>query len=182
MRPLDIACVGGGPGGLYFALLMKKADARHRVRVIERNRAGDTFGFGVVFSDATMVGIAQADADAYEDIARHLVHWDDIDVHYRGEVIRSTGHGFSGISRHTLLRVLQGRALEAGVELQFESELTSLADLENTDLIVGADGANSTLRRLLGERIRTTIDTPTQPLRLARDDQAVPRLHLLLQA
>ncbi len=84
-RPLDIVCVGGGPGGLYFALLMKKADPRHRIRVIERNRPEDTFGFGVVFSDATMVGIAEADADAYEDIAKQLVHWDDIDVHYRGE-------------------------------------------------------------------------------------------------
>ena len=157
-RPLDIVCVGGGPGGLYFALLMKKANPQHRVRVIERNRAGDTFGFGVVFSDATMVGIAQADADAYDDIAKHLVHWDDIDVHYRGEVVRSTGHGFSGVSRHTLLRVLQERAAGAGVELQFESDLTALATLADSDLVVGADGANSTLRRLLGDRICTTTD------------------------
>jgi len=156
--PLDIVSVGGGPGGLYFALLMKKADPRHRVRVIERNRPGDTFGFGVVFSDATMVGIAQADADAYNEIARHLVHWDDIDVHYRGEMIRSTGHGFSGVSRHTLLRVLQDRAEAAGVELQFESEVNSLDDLREADLVVGADGANSTLRRLLGDGIQTAID------------------------
>ncbi|HEY6361827.1 MAG TPA: hypothetical protein VIX63_12020, partial [Vicinamibacterales bacterium] len=133
-RPLEIVCIGGGPGSLYFALLMKKADARHRVRVIERNRADDTFGFGVVFSDATMAGIAEADSDAYGCIAEHLVHWDDIDVHYpkwhrshgggaeskrhaaggecsdRGHVLRSTGHGFSGMSRHTLLRVLQEQA------------------------------------------------------------------------
>ena len=156
--PLDIVCVGGGPGGLYFALLMKKADPRHRVRVIERNRPGDTFGFGVVFSDATMVGIAQADADAYNEIARHLVHWDDIDVHYRGEMIRSTGHGFSGVSRHTLLRVLQDRAEAAGVELQFESEVNSLDELRDADLVVGADGANSTLRRLLGDGIQTALD------------------------
>jgi anthraniloyl-CoA monooxygenase len=156
--PLDIVCIGGGPGGLYFALLMKKADPRHRVRVIERNRAVDTFGFGVVFSDATMVGIAQADAEAYNEIARHLVHWDDIDVHYRGEVIRSTGHGFSGVSRHTLLRVLQDRAAAAGVELEFESEVSSLDELRAADLVVGADGANSTLRRLLGDSIETAID------------------------
>ncbi len=109
-RPLDIICVGGGPGCLYFALLMKKSDPGHRVRVVERNRAGDTFGFGVVFSDATMAGIADADADAYRCIAEHLVHWDDIDVHYGGQVLRSTGHGFSGMSRHTLLRVLQEQA------------------------------------------------------------------------
>ena len=84
---MRIDCVGGGPGGLYFAVLMKKADPRHRIRVIERNGPDDTFGFGVVFSDATMAGIADADSEAYRGIARHLVHWDDIDVHYRGECV-----------------------------------------------------------------------------------------------
>ena len=157
-RPLDIVCIGGGPGGLYFALLMKKADPRHRVRVVERNRPGDTFGFGVVFSDATMAGIAQADSDAYQSIAAHLVHWDDIDVHYRGEVLRSTGHGFSGMSRHTLLRVLQQQALAAGVELQFQSDVDSLAPFAAADLIVGSDGANSTVRRLVADRIETVVD------------------------
>src|SRR5919109_4260205 len=87
---MRIACVGGGPGGLYFAMLMKKADPRHHVRVIERNRPDDTFGFGVVFSDATMAGIAEADSEAYREIARHLVHWDDIEVHYRGATVSST--------------------------------------------------------------------------------------------
>ena len=110
---MRIVCVGGGPGGLYFAALMKKADPRHQIRVIERNRPEDTFGFGVVFSDATMAGIAEADSEAYREIARHLVHWDDIEVHYRGERIVSTGHGFSGMSRHTLLRVLQQQACAA---------------------------------------------------------------------
>jgi anthraniloyl-CoA monooxygenase len=143
---------------LYFAVLMKKADARHRVTVIERNRADDTFGFGVVFSDATMAGIAEADSDAYRHIAAHLVHWDDIDVHYRGQVLRSTGHGFSGMSRHTLLRVLQEQAAAAGVTLQFESEIDSLAPFADRDLVVGGDGANSTVRRLLEGRIDTTID------------------------
>ena len=158
-RPLDIVCIGGGPGGLYFSLLMKKANARHRIRVIERNRPGDTFGFGVVFSDATMVGIAQADADAYEDLARQLVHWDDIDVHYRGSLIRSTGHGFSGISRHTLLRVLQEQAVIAGIDLRFEKEVASLDTFAGADLIVGADGANSSARRLLGDAVSVSIDT-----------------------
>jgi anthraniloyl-CoA monooxygenase len=169
-RALDIVCVGGGPGGLYFALLMKKTGAGHRVRVIERNRPGDTFGFGVVFSDATMAGIADADSEAYRSIARHLVHWDDIDVHYANEVIRSTGHGFSGMSRHTLLHVLQEQAEAAGVELQFETEVTSLEPCAGADLIVGSDGANSVVRRLLqggadhdaprysSAAIRTTID------------------------
>jgi anthraniloyl-CoA monooxygenase len=161
--PLRIACVGGGPGGLYFALLMKRANPRHDVRVFERNRADDTFGFGVVFSDATMAGIADADSEAYAAIAQHLVHWDDIAVHYGGEVVRSTGHGFSGMSRHTLLRILQQKALEAGVGLEFERECTDLAELRGADLIVGADGANSTIRRLLGGHVH--VDTDVRPNR-----------------
>ena len=144
---MRIDCVGGGPGGLYFAVLMKKADPRHHVRVIERNRPDDTFGFGVVFSDATMAGIADADSEAYRGIARHLVHWDDIDVHYRGERITSTGHGFSGMSRHTLLHVLQEQACAAGVELLFEQEIASLDAFAGADLVVAADGVNSTMRR-----------------------------------
>jgi anthraniloyl-CoA monooxygenase len=157
-RPLRIACVGGGPGGLYFALLMKRADPRHQLRVIERNRADDTFGFGVVFSDATMAGIAQADSEAFRALSSHLVHWDDIAVHYRGTVITSTGHGFSGMSRHVLLEVLQNQARAAGVELDFETEVASPADLSDYDLIVGADGANSIVRRVLDPQVKTTID------------------------
>jgi anthraniloyl-CoA monooxygenase len=162
-RPLRIVCVGAGPGGLYFALLMKRADPRHEVVVMERNRADDTFGFGVVFSDATMAGIAGADSDAYAAIAQHLVHWDDIAVYYAGEVLRSTGHGFSGMSRHTLLRVLQDQAREAGVRLEFERELDTLEHLDAFDLIVGADGVNSTVRRWLGPRVR--VRTETRPNR-----------------
>src|SRR5690606_3928151 len=137
---------------------MKKADARHRIRVIERNRPDDTFGFGVVFSDQTMSGIADADEDVFGAIADHLVHWDDIDIHYAGEVITSTGHGFSGMSRHTLLAVLQRQAREAGVELVFEREVTDLSIAEGADLVVGSDGVNSTVRRLLEGRVRTEID------------------------
>jgi anthraniloyl-CoA monooxygenase len=158
---MRIVCVGGGPGGLYFAGLMKKADPRHHIRVIERNRPDDTFGFGVVFSDATMAGIAEADSEAYRGIARHLVHWDDIEVNYRGERITSTGHGFSGMSRHTLLRVLQEQACAAGVDVLFEREVESLDALDvldRADLVVAADGANSTVRQLLRDRVKTTID------------------------
>jgi anthraniloyl-CoA monooxygenase len=152
---MRIAVIGGGPGGLYFAALMRKAHAAHEITVYERNRADDTFGFGVVFSDATMAGIAEADSEAYREIARHLVHWDDIDVHYAGDTIRSTGHGFSGMSRHTLLHVLQEQARAAGVRLAFEQEMGALA---SADLVVGADGANSTVRKLAGTRIRTAVD------------------------
>jgi anthraniloyl-CoA monooxygenase len=151
---MRIAVVGGGPGGLYFAALMKKANPAHDITVYERNRADDTFGFGVVFSDATMAGIAEADSEAYREIARHLVHWDDIEVNYRGETIVSTGHGFSGMSRHTLLRVLQEQACAAGVRLQFEHEVTDV----DADLVVGADGASSTIRRGQEPQIATQMD------------------------
>ena len=153
---MRIAVIGGGPGGLYFAALMKKADPAHQITVYERNRADDTFGFGVVFSDATMAGIAEADSEAYREIARHLVHWDDIEVHYQGETITSTGHGFSGMSRHTLLRVLQEQARAAGVELLFEREITGAE--QAAELVVGADGANSTMRKVHEPAIATTID------------------------
>jgi anthraniloyl-CoA monooxygenase len=155
---MRIACIGGGPGGLYFAVLMKKADPRHEIRVVERNRPDDTFGFGVVFSDATMAAVADADSEAYRGIARHLVHWDDIEVHYRGERLTSTGHGFSGMSRHTLLRVLQEQACAAGVEMHFERDVTSLDTFRDADLVIAADGLNSTVRRLLGDRVTTMID------------------------
>src|SRR5262249_15270834 len=130
----------------------------HCLQVIERNRADDTFGFGVVFSDATMADIAQADSEAYGEIARHLVHWDDIDVHYAGRCISSTGHGFSGMSRHTLLRVLREQAGAAGIDVVFEREVSSLDAFTGADLVVGADGANSTVRQILQGRIRTTVD------------------------
>ena len=157
-RPMRIVCVGGGPGGLYFALLMKRLNPRHDIRVIERNHPDDTFGFGVVFSDATMAGIAAADSEAYAAIARHLVHWDDIAIHYGNEILSSTGHGFSGVSRHTLLRTLQKEVAAAGVRIEFEREVCSLDEFADADLIVGADGVNSAVRKLLGDRIRQTVD------------------------
>src|SRR6266568_6497179 len=96
---VKVVCVGGGPAGLYFSLLMKKADPAHDITVVERNRADDTFGFGVVFSDATLEHFAEADPESYAAITSNFAHWDDIDIHYRGEVLTSTGHGFAGIPR-----------------------------------------------------------------------------------
>jgi len=155
---MRIVCIGGGPGGLYFAILMKKADPRLQIRIVERNRPEDTFGFGVVFSDATMAGIAEADSEAYRQIAQHLVHWDDIEVNYGGQRITSTGHGFSGMSRHTLLAVLQQQACAAGVEVLFETEVSSLDPFLDADLIVACDGANSTVRRLLDGQVSVAMD------------------------
>ena len=140
---MRILIVGGGPSGLYFATLMKAADPSHDIVVLERNRADDTFGFGVVFSDSTIADIEGADVETYAAITDHFVRWDDIDVHYRGDVVRSMGHGFSGMSRQTLLTVLQGRALAMGVDVRFETEFTGVSDYPDFDLIVGADGVNS---------------------------------------
>src|SRR3990172_7534266 len=106
---------------------MKKADPARDVLVVERNRADDTFGFGVVFSDATLENFAEADRETYEAISRSFAHWDDIDIHYRGEVLTSTGHGFSGMSRQRLLDILQRRCAELGVRMQFQKEVTDLA-------------------------------------------------------
>src|SRR5688572_2615851 len=155
---MRIVCVGGGPGGLYFAILMKKANPAHDVRVVERNRPDDTFGFGVVFSDATMANIAEADSEAYGAIARDLVHWDDIAVHYNGHVVTTTGHGFSGMSRQTLLRTLQRQACELGVRLEFQRDVPNLEAFGDADLIVVADGVNSTIRPQLAPEITTAID------------------------
>ncbi len=158
MRPLRVINIGGGPGGLYLALLLKRADPRHDVVVLERNQPDDTFGFGVVFSDQTMAGIAAADAEAFGAIEQHLVRWDDIAVHYGGELIRSTGHGFSGMSRRTLLATLQRQAIEAGVRLVFGHDVEALDRLNDADLIVGSDGINSAVRRLAGDRFQVDVD------------------------
>jgi anthraniloyl-CoA monooxygenase len=153
-----IAVVGGGPSGLYFAILMKRADAETEILVVERNRAHDTFGFGVVFSDATIAEVESADADTYAAITDHFVRWDDIDVHYRGRVLRTTGHGFSGMSRQKLLTVLQRQACDLGIDVRFETEVTSLDGFANYDLVVGADGANSTVRELHAAVFEPVID------------------------
>src|SRR3954468_8476602 len=134
---MRIAIAGGGPGGLYFAILIKKLDPTHDVRVYERNAPDDTFGFGVVFSDETLDAIEAADPPAFAEITRRFARWAEIDVHYRGETITSGGHGFSALSRRELLHVLQERASELGVDLRFRTEAP--ADPQ-VDLLVGADG------------------------------------------
>jgi anthraniloyl-CoA monooxygenase len=143
---MRIVCIGGGPAGLYFALLMKKLDPSHRITVVERNRPYDTFGWGVVFSDATMEGMRLWDAPTADAIEVAFNHWDDIELHFKGHVIRSGGHGFVGIGRKKLLNILQARCEELGVELLFETEVDSDEDFPDADLVIASDGVNSKIR------------------------------------
>lgn len=141
---MKIVCVGGGPGALYFSLLVKKAHPDWRVEVLERNPKDVTWGFGVVFSDETMSGFRDADPETYTAITDSFVHWDDIDIHYRGEVITSTGHGFAGMQRLKLLQILEARAEALGVVVRHGVEI---GEVPEADLVVAADGVNSFLRR-----------------------------------
>src|SRR4029077_4267755 len=128
-------------------ILMKLRDPGHRVSVIERNRADDTFGWGVVFSDETLRNLQGGDPQTEQRISDSFAHWDDIDIHFKGRVIRSGGHGFCGIERKRLLNILQERATALDVELTFEREVQDIAEFADADLIVAADGINSTIRR-----------------------------------
>jgi anthraniloyl-CoA monooxygenase len=157
---MRIVSIGGGPAGLYFGILMKKANPAHEIVVLERNRPHDTFGFGVVFSDATLENLERADPVSHRQILESFAHWDDIDVHVRGQVLTSTGHGFSGLSRKTLLQILTGRAESLGVELRFNAEVADLAaePMKSADLILGADGVNSFVRAKLADHFRPRIE------------------------
>jgi len=157
---MRIVSVGGGPAGLYSAILLKKADPSRRITVYERNRLDDTFGFGVVLSDATQATLAEADPETSAAMARVAHRWDDIDIHYEGGVISSTGHGFSGLSRQTLLAILARRARALGVEICFERE-QSLPQIGDADLILGADGINSSLRDALADHVHPSLDWRT---------------------
>jgi anthraniloyl-CoA monooxygenase len=153
-----IACLGGGPAGLYFAIAMKLHDARHEIVVVERNRPYDTFGWGVVLSDETLANLKAADGVSAAEIARDFVYWDDIATHYRSTVTRSSGHGFCGIGRKRLLNILQDRAQALGVELRFETEIDGLEPYQGYDLIVAADGVNSKVRSALAHVFKPAID------------------------
>ena len=155
---MRIACLGGGPAGLYFAISMKLRDPAHEIVVVERNRPYDTFGWGVVLSDETLDNLAANDPASAEVIRKHFAYWDDIAVHYRGSRTLSSGHGFCGIGRKRLLNILQDRARELGVELRFETEVGSAADYDDYDLIVAADGLNSKVRQEYAEVFKPDID------------------------
>jgi anthraniloyl-CoA monooxygenase len=155
---MRIACLGGGPAGLYFAIAMKRRDPDHEIVVVERNRPADTFGWGVVLSDETLTNLNASDPDSAAAIQRAFVYWDDIAVFYRGTVTRSSGHGFCGIGRKRLLTILQDRARELGVTLQFDTEVESADRYREYDLVVAADGANSKTRAALAHVFKPDID------------------------
>src|SRR5437588_11176053 len=158
---MRIAVAGGGPAGLYFAILMRRLRPDWEVTVVERNAPTDAFGFGVVFSDETLTVFEHADPESYTAIVDRFVRWSDIDIHHRGEVTRSGGHGFSALGRRELLGVLQRRALSVGVDIRFCSEAPLLDELAaDFDLVVGADGASSAVRAARAHDFKPTLDPP----------------------
>ncbi|HEY3732532.1 MAG TPA: bifunctional salicylyl-CoA 5-hydroxylase/oxidoreductase [Streptosporangiaceae bacterium] len=156
---MRIAIIGGGPGGLYLSALAKRLGAQHEITVWERNAPDDTFGFGVVFSDETLEGIASADPVIYQSMEREFARWDDIDVHVKGETITSGGHGFAAMNRRRLLRILQDRCRELDVRLLFGTEAPPPAELAaGYDLVIAADGANSAVRAWGADAFAPTRD------------------------
>jgi len=155
---MKVSIIGGGPGGLYFALLAKKAWPRWDITVYERNRPDDTFGFGVVFSDQTLDTFKLYDAASYERIRRRFAYWGDVDVVYKGQVLRSGGNGFCGCSRVALLNILQDRGRELGVQLRFQREVEGLEEFADSDLVVVADGINSRIREKYKGHFQPSVD------------------------
>ena len=158
---MKILCIGGGPAGLYFALLMKQQDPLHHIIVVERNRPYDTFGWGVVLSDQTLDNLRSADPYTAQLIGDAFNHWDDIEVFFKGRSIRSTGHGFCGIGRKHLLNILQKRCEELGVQLVFETDVAddqTLAEQYKADLVIASDGLNSRIRTRYAESYQPDID------------------------
>jgi len=156
---MKINIIGGGPAGLYFAILMKKADATHQIRILERNGPDDTFGWGVVFSGKTLANLRAADEVSHREITRQFEAWDNVDVVHRDAKVSIHGNSFSGIARLQLLKILQRRAEELGVEIEFHSEIQDVQSLrQECDLLLAADGVNSTVRLRYAEQFQPELD------------------------
>ena len=156
---MKIHVIGGGPGGLYFASLMKKDFPQARITVFERNRPQDTFGFGVVFSDETLDTFENYDVESYRAITGHFAYWDDIEIHFRGTTHRIGGNGFCGCSRATLLKILGRRARALGVDIKYQTEISpNDPAILDADLIVAADGSNSRFRETYAEKFKPSIE------------------------
>ena len=173
---MKVTVVGAGPSGLYLAILLKKADPAREVTVLERNAPDATFGWGVVFSEETLGALRDADYATYLEITDSFARWTSIDIHYRGQVLRSSGHTFSAIKRTHLLDILQRRARALGVTLRFGVEV---AEAEPADLVVAADGSNSTLRR--AGRVRHDRRAAGLQVRVVRHRSGARRVHVHLQ-
>ncbi len=156
---MKIVCIGGGPAGLAFGLLMKQAHPAHDITVVERNRPYDTFGWGVVFSDATLENLRAADRETADAIEAGFAHWDDIELQFKGRTLRSGGHGFVGIGRKKLLNILQSRCEAVGVRLVFETEAEDESAWPDADLIVASDGIHSRIRSRYAEVFQPQIVT-----------------------
>ncbi|ABM38913.1 bifunctional salicylyl-CoA 5-hydroxylase/oxidoreductase [Polaromonas naphthalenivorans] len=158
---MHILCLGGGPAGLYFGLLMKRQDPAHRITVVERNRPFDTFGWGVVLSDQTLGNLQAADPVSAKLIGDAFNHWDDVEMFFKGRSVRSGGHGFCGIGRKRLLNILQDRCLDLGVELEFETDVQddqAIAAQYQADLVIASDGLNSRIRSRYADTYRPDVE------------------------
>src|SRR3989338_5695608 len=144
---MQINILGGGPAGLYFAILMKKQDPAHTITIYERDGPEDTFGWGIVFSDQTFAFLKDSDEETYAEISQASESWDSVDVVHRSQKISIRGNSFRGIARLRFLNILQARCRALGVDLHFHTNVVDLAPLLDCDLLVGADGANSLVRR-----------------------------------
>ncbi|MCZ6860651.1 MAG: FAD-dependent monooxygenase, partial [Alphaproteobacteria bacterium] len=155
---MKINCLGGGPASLYFSVLMKKSFPDAEITIYEQNKFDDTFGFGVVFSDATMANFYDYDAKIHDRITGSFAHWGDIDIHFKGQVLSSKGHGFAGMSRKDMLIIMQQRASELGVDIRFEYIVEDPETLRDCDLLFAADGINSVTREKYKAAFEPEID------------------------
>ena len=155
---MRIDIIGAGPAGLYFAILAKKSFPLATIDVVERNAAADTFGFGIVLSDETLANLKVADEPSYREIAAAFAYWDDVYVHFKGHVLKSSGHGFSGIKRLALLQILQRRAAELGITVRYSTVDPGIESHRGVDLVVAADGVNSAVREAWKEHFRPSVD------------------------
>ncbi len=154
---MNVACIGGGPAGLFLSVLLKNARPDWPVAVYEQNPRGNTFGWGIVFSDGTMENLRAADAAVARETEASLAHWDAIEVHFKGEVLRSSGHGFIGVGRHRFMEILSGRAEAVGVDLHYDTRVEDVEAL-GADLVVGSDGIHSAVRAALAEHFEPTVE------------------------